>query len=88
MSSIAVLRSNSWGEYQHTERDEYDGDLSDYLGEAAYNVEIEVCPDDALPVTHNCNGATILRITHHNGGENQEDDYYTYEAFWADEDDE
>lgn len=82
MSSIAVLSSNSWGEYGYAERDEYDGDLEDYLSEPGCYVWVEICPDDAVPVTHNCQGATILRIAHYDGGENRNEEYYTYEAFF------
>ena len=80
-SSIAVLKANSFGEYEYAERNEFGGDLNDYLGEC--DGATDVCPDDETPITHNCNGATILRTEHHNGGENQDETWYSYEAFWA-----
>lgn len=80
-SSVAVLSADTWGAYHFVERSEFAGDLDDYLNAA--DAGTEVCPDDEVPVTHDTNGATILRTLHHNGGEDGTEDWYSYEAFWS-----
>ena len=89
MSKTAVLSGDSWGAYSFVETEEYDGTLAEYLAEcASAGSAIEACPDDDCPVTHNTDGATILRIAHHNGGEDQNEDWFSYTAFWGEDADE
>lgn len=80
MSRVAILQANSFGEYDFAETSGFYGNLQDYLSECEGDVEI--CPEDEVPVTHNCNGATILRVEWRNGGINQDELWYGYEAFW------
>ncbi len=85
MSKIAVLQATQTeGEYQAVEWQEYDGDLEDYLLDCL-DCYTDVCPDAEIPVVHNGGGVTLRTWNEYSEAEKaagaQGDGWYTYEQF-------